>query len=40
MTVLKATKNKHLNMDERREIQECMDHGMTFKEPLINGLFK
>ncbi|MDO4549101.1 MAG: IS30 family transposase [Clostridia bacterium] len=24
-------KNKHLTLQERREIQDCLDHGMTFK---------
>jgi len=26
-----STKNKHLTQDQRLEIQECLDHGMTFK---------
>jgi len=24
-------KHKHLTLDEREEIQGCLDHGMTFK---------
>jgi IS30 family transposase len=31
MADLKEKKNKHLTLDERLEIQECLDHGMTFK---------
>lgn len=31
MTDLKTTKNKHLTIDERQEIMECLDKGMTFK---------
>lgn len=31
MTDLKVTKGKHLNSDDRKEIQDCLDHGMTFK---------
>ena len=27
----KATKYKHLTDKERLEIQECLDHGVTFK---------
>jgi len=26
-----AKKNKHLTLDDRLEIQECLNHGMTFK---------
>jgi IS30 family transposase len=31
MTDLKTTRNKHLTLEARTEIQECLDHGMTFK---------
>ena len=31
MTDLKAKKNKHMRLDDRVEIQSCLDHGMTFK---------
>lgn len=31
MTGLNTKKNKHLTMDERQEIQDCLSHGMTFK---------
>jgi len=31
MPDLKATKNKHLTLDDRQEIHECLDKGMTFK---------
>jgi len=31
MTDLKSSRNKHLNLDTRNEIQTCLDHGMTFK---------
>ena len=27
----KDKKNKHMNLDERIEIQECLNKGMTFK---------
>ena len=27
-----STKNKHLTQDQRQEIQECLDKGMTFKD--------
>lgn len=27
----KVNKNRHLTLEERVEIQECLDHGMTFK---------
>ncbi len=27
----KLTKNKHLTIDERNEIQKCLNCGMTFK---------
>ncbi|MDR0817554.1 MAG: helix-turn-helix domain-containing protein, partial [Clostridiales Family XIII bacterium] len=26
-----AKKNKHLTDDDRQEIQDCLNHGMTFK---------
>ncbi|MDR0853499.1 MAG: helix-turn-helix domain-containing protein, partial [Clostridiales Family XIII bacterium] len=26
-----SKKNKHLTGDDRQEIQDCLDHGMTFK---------
>lgn len=29
---MNTTKGKHLTLDERIEIQECLTHGMTFKE--------
>jgi len=25
------TKNKHLTLEDRTEIQQCLDHGMTYK---------
>lgn len=28
---MEHTKNKHLTLEERSEIQQCLDHGMTFK---------
>lgn len=31
MIDMKASRNKYLSLDERIEIQECLDHGMTFK---------
>lgn len=31
MTDLKTARNKHLTLETRIEIQECLDHGMTFK---------
>jgi IS30 family transposase len=31
MPDLKTTKNKHMTLDDRQEIQECLDKGMTFK---------
>ena len=31
MTDLKTKKNKHMNLDDRLEIQGCLDKGMTFK---------
>ena len=31
MTDSNSTKNKHLTLDERLEIQDCLNHGMTFK---------
>ena len=31
MPDLKMTKNKHLTLDNREEIMECLDKGMTFK---------
>lgn len=32
MTDTNSKKNKHLTLDDRIEIQECLYHGMTFKE--------
>lgn len=31
MTDLKAKKSKHMTLDERMEIQDCLNHGMSFK---------
>ena len=31
MSDLKTKKSKHLTLDDRREIMECLDKGMTFK---------
>ena len=31
MPDINSKKNKHMTMDDRLEIQECLDHGMTFK---------
>lgn len=31
MTDLTSSKNKHLTLEERQEIQDCLNHGMTFK---------
>jgi IS30 family transposase len=31
VTKMKTNKNKHLTLDERIEIQECLTHGMSFK---------
>lgn len=31
MTSINSNKNKHLTLDERMEIQDCLNHGMTFK---------
>ena len=31
MTDLKSTKYKHLTLEERQEIMECLEKGMTFK---------
>lgn len=31
MTDLINSKNKHLTLEERQEIQDCLNHGMTFK---------
>jgi hypothetical protein len=31
MTDNNSTKNKHMTFDDRLEIQNCLDHGMTFK---------
>jgi hypothetical protein len=31
MAELKSKKNKHMNFDDRHEIQSCLDRGMTFK---------
>jgi len=31
MPVLNSKKNKHMTYDDRREIMECLDKGMTFK---------
>jgi len=28
---METTKGKHLTLDDRIEIQECLSHGMTFK---------
>ena len=30
MIDLRITKNKHLDLETRNEIQGCLDHGMTF----------
>ena len=30
-TDLDISKNKHMSLDSRTEIQQCLDHGMTFK---------
>jgi len=32
MSDLTTGKNKHMNLDSRTEIQQCLDHGMTFKD--------
>lgn len=32
MTDLISKKNKHLTLDDRIEIQDCLNHGMTFKK--------
>jgi len=29
---MNTNKGKHLTLDERIEIQECLNHGMTFKD--------
>ena len=31
MSDLISKKNKHMTFDDRLEIQQCLDHGMTFK---------
>jgi hypothetical protein len=31
MTDLKSKKNKHMSLDDRIEIQSCLDRGLTFK---------
>ena len=31
MSDLNSKKNKHMTFDDRHEIQQCLDHGMTFK---------
>ena len=31
MSNSKSIKNKHMNLDDRIEIQNCLDQGMTFK---------
>lgn len=31
MTDLTSKKNKHMTLDDRLEIQDCLNHGMTFK---------
>ena len=31
MTDIKSKKYKHLTLEERQEIMECLDKGMTFK---------
>lgn len=31
MTDLTQKKNKHITLDDRLEIQECLDHGVNFK---------
>lgn len=31
MSDLNSKKNKHMSLDDRIEIQNCLDHGMTFK---------
>lgn len=31
MSDLKSKKNKHMTLDDRIEVQACLDHGMTFK---------
>ena len=31
MTEMKTGKNKHLSIEDRMEIQTCLDHGMSFK---------
>ena len=31
MSDINSKKNKHLTIDDRLEIQECLNHGMTFK---------
>lgn len=31
MTDIKGKKNKHMTFDDRLEIQDCLNHGMTFK---------
>ena len=28
---MKDRKNKHLTLEDRNTIQQCLDHGMTFK---------
>ena len=28
---MKVKKNKHLTLEDRNTIQQCLDHGMTFK---------
>jgi len=32
MTDLNSTKFKHLTLEDRNEIQMCLDHGVTFKK--------
>ena len=31
MSDLKSKKQKHMSLEDRLEIQSCLDHGMTFK---------
>lgn len=31
MPVLNTKKNKHMSLDDRIEIQSCLNHAMTFK---------
>lgn len=39
MSDTNSSKNKHMTINDRLEIQECLDKGMTFKA-IVNAFLK